>query len=96
MVQNLSFKIANQGIVEAVHDSLVNILHRPIERRYSSKSLVLVPRWASFSFPIRCAIPLIRSSNTLSLGSGKPNSVLGFSAKRVWLVTRFYIFILLR
>ena len=37
----------------------------------------------------------IRSSNTLSLGSGKPNCVLGFSVNRVWLASRFYTFILL-
>ena len=36
-----------------------------------------------------------RSFNTLSLGSGKPNCVLGFSANRVWLVSRFYNFVLL-
>ena len=38
----------------------------------------------------------IRSSNTLSLGFREPNCVIGFSADRVWLVTRFYIFIFLR
>ena len=35
----------------------------------------------------------VRSFNTLSLGSGKPNCVLGFSPIRVWLVNHFYIFI---
>ena len=37
----------------------------------------------------------IRSSKTLSYGSGKPNCVLGFSPNRVWLVTRFCSFLFL-
>ena len=38
----------------------------------------------------------IRSLNTLSYGSIKPNCVLGFSANRMWLFTRFYVFLFIR
>ena len=73
---------------EAGHDSLVNMLQHPIKPR-----LFLEER----RFRSRCDMLFhsIRSSNTLSLGSGKLNCVLGFSANRVWLVSRFYIVILL-
>ena len=78
-----SFPILTEA-AGACHRNLVNILHRPIKCRLFPRSLVFVPDSI-------CCSNSIRSSNTLS---GKSNFVLAFSAIRVWLVTRFYIFIL--
>ena len=70
---------------------------------YTDQSNLVVARGVSFSFPeeprfhsrFDLLFHSIRSSNILSLWSDKPTCVLGFSANRVWLVTHFYIFILL-
>ena len=42
--------------IQIGYDSLVNKLHRPIKRRYSSRSLVIAPRGDSFSFIIRSVL----------------------------------------
>ena len=57
----------------------------------TDQSNLVIPRQASFLFQIRNAV---RSSNTLSLGSGKTNCVLGFSANRVWLVVVIYLYVI--
>ena len=72
------------NIGEAGHDNLVHMLHRPIKRRLFLEK----PRFRS---RFDMLFHSVRSSNTLSLGLGKPNCVLEFNANRMWLVTRFYI-----
>ena len=62
------------------------MLHRSIKGRLFLEETRFRSR---FNMPIHS----IRSSNTLSLRSGKPNCVLGFSANRMWLVSRFFIFL---
>ena len=71
---------------EAGHRSLDNMLHRSI------KSPLFLEE-SRFRSRFRMLFHSIRSSNTLLIGLGKPNGVLGFSANSAWLVSRLYIFL---